>query len=102
MDTNIHVTVSWDMVPCALQITKHDLKGLAASFFRQGDISKKFLSAFLQIHNETSVRLLEYISRKIVCLFVQLTNFWLGVVSIKFSFNIYFYEFIEGAGRSLG
>ena len=101
MDTNIHVTVSWDMVSCALQIWKNDLKGPAASFFRQVDISKRFLSAFLPIHNKISVRLLENISLKIVCLFVRLTKFWLWVVSGKFSFNTDFYEFIEDAGRRL-
>jgi hypothetical protein len=101
MDTIIHVTFSWDMVPFALQIWKPHLKGPAASFFRQGDISKRFLSAFLPIHNKTTVRFLEYISLKIVCLFVQLTNFWLWAVSIKFSFNTDFYEFIEEASRRL-
>jgi len=41
---------------------ENDFKVAAGSFFMQGDISKAFLSAFLPIHNKTSVHLLEYIS----------------------------------------
>jgi hypothetical protein len=32
---------------------------------------------------------------------VQSTNFWLWAVSIKFSFNTDFYEFIEETSRRL-
>jgi len=44
---------------------KNDLKRPAASFFRQRDISKRFLSAFLQIYKKkTSVHLPGHISLK--------------------------------------